>query len=90
MALGSTFSKDHLTAVGAAGLGAVAAAFVQSSGLGATVGGNMRDLGITVLALVLVGMGGNTMRAFALGVGAVGVGSLVRNNILVATGTAAA
>jgi hypothetical protein len=90
MALGSTFSKEHVVAVGAAGVGAVAAAFVQSSGIGATLGGNVRDLGLTVLALVLVGMGGPATRAFALGVGAVGVGSLVRNNVLVATGTATA
>lgn len=88
MALGGTFSQEHIVAVGMAGVGATVAAFVQSSGLGATLGPNIRDLGLTVIALVLVGMGGHATRSFALGVGAVGVGSLVRNNILVATGAA--
>lgn len=87
--IGGTFSQEHLVTVGMAGVGATVAAFVQASGLGATLGPNIRDLGLTVAALLLVGMGGHTTRAFALGVGAVGVGSLIRNNVLVATGATA-
>lgn len=89
MALGGSFSQEHLVSVGMAGVGATVAAFIQASGLGATLGPNMRDLALTVGALVLVGMGGAAMRSFALGVGAVGVGSLIRNNVLVATGATA-
>lgn len=84
--LSGTFSQEHITVVAMAGLGATGAAFVQASGIGATLGGNARDAILAVGAMFLLGMGGNSMRAFALGVGAVAVGSLIRNNILVAAG----
>ena len=84
MRVGHVLSGDHLKVVAMAGAGAVAAGFTQSQVPAATLNPLYRDLGLVLVALVLVGAGGAELRSFGLGVGAAGVASLVASQLGIA------
>jgi hypothetical protein len=76
-------STDRAQQVLLAGTGAVAAAFVQTSG-NFGLGDNVRDVVLALGAMMLMAKGEGSMRAFGAGVGAAAVSSLIRRNILTA------
>lgn len=75
-------SQERITAVGLAGTGAVAAAFVQNSRGIAGLSDNTMDLVLVLAAVMLIAKGDGYMRPFGTGVGAAAVSSLIRRNIL--------
>lgn len=77
------FNSKNLTTVGVAGIGAVAAAIVQSSVTGFSIGDNTRDLILLAGAVVLTAMDGHLVKAFGIGAGAAVIGGLIRRNVLV-------
>jgi hypothetical protein len=87
MAFKGTFSGDNLSHVAAAGAGALVVGYFQSTGTTFGLGTNIRDLLTVVVGAVMAHSDGSMFKSFGLGVAAVGVASLVRNNLAVpATG----
>jgi hypothetical protein len=80
MTMGNVLSTDRMVTMGVAGLGAVAASMMQQQNIAGSA--DTTDLVLIAGALVVGAMGGTQIRAFAVGVGAVSVGSLISRKLL--------